>query len=156
MSKQKYNGIWFYGISGSGKTSASNYLKKKIKKSIIIDGDEVRKLISFDLGYSLSEREIQIKRVFGFAKLAIRSDIFPILSTVFMNKNIMSKARKEKILLIKILRDFKKIKDLKNVYKNNNKNIIGKDIQIPRLKSELKIENNSSISVFKEKIYKLI
>ena len=38
MINKKYKGVWFYGISGSGKTQASKYLKKKIKNSIILDG----------------------------------------------------------------------------------------------------------------------
>ena len=156
MAKKNYNGIWFYGNSGSGKTLASTYLKKKVKYSIVVDGDEVRKFISFDLGYSLSERKIQITRVLGLAKIAIRSDIFPILSTVFMTADIMKKAIKEKILLVKILRDLEKINDFKKIYKNNSKNIIGKDIQIPKLNSEFKIDNNSSKNEFKKKILKLI
>ena len=31
MINKKYKGVWFYGISGSGKTQASKYLKKKLK-----------------------------------------------------------------------------------------------------------------------------
>ena len=61
--KKKYKGIWFYGLSGSGKTYISKIIKKKTKKSIIIDGDIVRKLVSTDLNYSKKHREIQIKRV---------------------------------------------------------------------------------------------
>ena len=49
MLTKKFKGIWFYGLSGSGKTISSKFLKKKIKDSLIIDGDKVRKLISFDL-----------------------------------------------------------------------------------------------------------
>ena len=49
---RSYKGIWFYGLSGSGKTLLSNCLKKKIKNFIILDGDQIRKYISTDLGYS--------------------------------------------------------------------------------------------------------
>ena len=39
-------GIWFYGLSNSGKSFSSRYVKKKIKqKTVIVDGDEVRKFI---------------------------------------------------------------------------------------------------------------
>ena len=50
LSLKKNKGIWFYGLSGSGKTHISKNLKKKIKNSVIVDGDNVRKLISKDLG----------------------------------------------------------------------------------------------------------
>ena len=53
----------------TGKSIASKFLNKKIKNSILLDGDEIRKYVSFDLGYSIKDREIQIKRVFGIVKL---------------------------------------------------------------------------------------
>ena len=103
-----YKGIWFYGPSGSGKTFASKFLKKKIKNSVIIDGDKVRKLISFDLGYNINDRKIQLKRILGISKLIIHSDKFPICSTVFMTKRILSACKENKILILKIDRNLKK------------------------------------------------
>ena len=32
MIIKKFKGIWFYGMSGAGKSIASKFLKKKIKK----------------------------------------------------------------------------------------------------------------------------
>ena len=96
MINKKYKGVWFYGISGSGKTQASKYLKKKIKNSIILDGDHVRKFISFDLGYTVKDRKVQIKRMLGLGKICIKSKIFPILSTVYMNTNLKIKLKKKK------------------------------------------------------------
>jgi adenylylsulfate kinase-like enzyme len=102
--------IWFFGYSGCGKTFASKFLKKKIKKSVIIDGDEVRKYISFDLNYTKKDREIQIQRVFGLAKILIAQGIFPIISTVFFNNKIYRDCKKLNIKIIKIERsDIKQI-----------------------------------------------
>ena len=55
--KLKLKGLWFFGLSGSGKSYASNYINKYIAKSFIIDGDEIRSNISFDLGYCLDDKE---------------------------------------------------------------------------------------------------
>ena len=45
--------IWIIGLSGSGKTYLAKKLIKKIKgKKILIDGDVVRKYITYDLRYS--------------------------------------------------------------------------------------------------------
>ena len=110
MNIKKYKGVWFYGLSGSGKTIASKILKKKIDKSIVLDGDKIRKWISFDLGYKLSDRKIQIKRVFGIAKIAIDSKVFPIVSTVYMNEKLKSKLEKKNILLVNIIEILKKLK----------------------------------------------
>ena len=96
LKLKKYKGIWFYGFSGSGKTYISKILKKKLKNSVVVDGDNVRKLISNDLGYSKAHRKIQIKRIYGISKLIIESDKFPIISTVFMSKKINNLCVKNK------------------------------------------------------------
>ena len=59
--KIKYKGLWFVGLAGVGKTYASNYFIKKIKNSVKVDGDEVRKYISFDLGYGIEDRKNKFK-----------------------------------------------------------------------------------------------
>ena len=69
---KKISGIWFYGMSGSGKTFATKIIAKKKKNSILIDGDDVRKFLSQDLGYNINERKIQIRRVFGITKIALK------------------------------------------------------------------------------------
>ena len=121
-----------------------------------LDGDKIRKWISFDLGYSLSDRKIQIKRVLGLAKISIESEIFPIISTVYMDQKLITKLKKNGILLINILRDFKKIKNRKKIYSKEVKNVIGKDIKAPKLKDIYTIKNNTSLDYFKKKIERII
>ena len=74
MKRNKKKGIWFYGMSGSGKTFASKIILKDKKNSILIDGDDVRKFISYDLGYTLHDRKIQIRRIFGMVKIILKSN----------------------------------------------------------------------------------
>ena len=138
-------GYWFYGFSGCGKTFASRYLKKKNKSSIIIDGDEVRKYISFDLNYSKKHRDLQIKRVYGIAKIVVKSNLFPIISTVWMNKIILKKAKSIGIKVIKINHDnFNQ----KLITKKIKKNIVGYDIFYENFKTDE--INNSKGSDFKK------
>lgn len=155
MSK-KFKGIWFYGNAGAGKSLASKFINKKIKNSILLDGDQIRRYISFDLGYSIKEREIQIKRVFGFCKIVKQSNIFPIACTVYMNSKIKKKLINQNILPIKINRDFDKIKNRKNIYNQKMKNVIGKDIKNPKLRNELEITNNQTIKKFYNKLNKIV
>ena len=68
-----FKGLWLFGLSGSGKTYLSKKISKKIKKSFIVDGDEIRKFVSFDLGYKKSDRVKQNKRVLGLAKIIIKN-----------------------------------------------------------------------------------
>ena len=141
--KKKSKGIWFYGLSGCGKSFASKFIIKKIKKkSILIDGDDVRKYISLDLGYEKKDRKIQIKRIFGISKIAINSKIFPILSSVYMDNQTLKKIKKIKIIPIEIKRDFNKIRSLRKIYLSK-KNIVGVDIKLLKLKT-LKIKNDNN------------
>ncbi len=156
MFQKKNKGIWFYGVSGAGKTIASKFIQKKIKNSFLIDGDQVRKFISFDLGYSIADRKIQVKRVLGIVKISKLSKLFPIVSTVFMCPSLKKKLKKEKIFLIKITRDFEKIKNRKKIYNKKVKYVIGVDIKNPKVKNEFKIENNTSIKNFYKKLQRVI
>jgi hypothetical protein len=129
-------GIWFFGLSGSGKTYASNYLKKKIKKSVIIDGDQVRKFVSFDLSYTKKDRLIQIRRVLGLAIILTKQGYFPIISTVFFNNKVFKICREHRIMPFKILRsDIKNIINSHPTYKNK-KNVVGKDISYEKIKTK--------------------
>ena len=156
MILKKYNGIWFFGLSGSGKTLASNFLKKKIKKFIILDGDKIRKHISFDLSYSLKDREIQLRRVYGMALLSIDSGVFPVISTVYMSNQIVLKLKRKNILPIQITRDFQKIKNRKKIYNINNKNVVGRDIKMKKFARLNLINNSDIIKNLKKKLLKII
>ena len=152
--------IWSIGLAGSGKSTISNIIYEKFINSklptVLLDGDEIRKYVSFDLGYSIKDREIQIKRVFGICKIVKQSNIFPIASTVYMNAKIKKKLMDQNILPIKILRDFDKIKNRKNIYNHKMKNVIGKDIKNPNLRDKLEITNNQTIKKFYNKLTKII
>ena len=48
--------IWLTGLSGAGKTTLGNSVFNKLKKFekvIILDGDELRKGLNSDLGFSI-------------------------------------------------------------------------------------------------------
>ena len=156
MINKKYKGIWFYGVSGSGKTQASLYLKKYIKNSVILDGDVIRKKISFDLGYTVQDRKIQIRRIFGIVSILLKNKIFPIVSTVYLYQQIKKKLINKKILTIQLFRNLELIKNRKSIYTKKTKNVVGKDIKMPSLKKDIIIENNKSKKKFQKKLYKLI
>ena len=144
----KKKGIWFIGLAGSGKTFASSFVKKKIKNSIIIDGDIVRKLVSFDLGYNLGDREIQITRMLGIGEICIKSNKFPIISTVYMNNKTYKKAKRLGIDVIKIERQMKDLKKIRKLYRSK-KNVVSKDINYPNMKLK-KLSNFGNTNFIKE------
>ncbi len=140
--KKKYKGIWLYGLSGSGKTYISKKIAKKKKKSFIIDGDEVRKYLSYDLGYNILDRIKQNKRVLGLAKIVIKNGYYPIISSVYLDPRIFNDAKKNKIRVVNILRS----NNFTNQKLVNKKNIVGKSIKQPKLKCE--IFNNTGKKIF--------
>ena len=142
--EKKAKGIWLFGYSGSGKTFASKIISKKIKKKIILDGDEIRRYVSTDLNYIKKDRITQTKRIIGFAIIAIKQNLFPIISTSYLSKKVADFAKKKDIKVVEITREksklFKKI--------TNKKNVVGKDIFYENFLRE-KIHNDKN---FKRKI----
>ena len=126
---KNYKGIWFFGLSGSGKTFLSEILFKKIKKSVIVDGDKVRKYISSDLKYSKKDREKQINRLFGIGKIIIGSNKFPIISSVYFNNKVLNLCKKNEIYVLKIKRINSDLIKKNNPTYKNKKNVVGIDLQ---------------------------
>lgn len=65
--------VWFTGLSGSGKSTLANQLegaiiKQKGNNVKLLDGDEVRKNLTSDLGFSKEDRSENIKRISYVAK----------------------------------------------------------------------------------------
>jgi len=72
--------FWFTGLSGSGKTTIARELTRFIDKSIVLDGDELRKGLCSDLGFSNEDRNENIRRVREMAKFLHGQD-FPVIVT---------------------------------------------------------------------------
>ena len=100
--RQKAVAVWMYGLSGSGKTTVAIELEKKLfKKGYIcqlLDADNVRTSINKDLGFSLKDREENIRRIAELNRLFIHSGmiildcfISPTRAIRDMAKNIVGK-----------------------------------------------------------------
>ena len=58
---QKHKILWFTGLSGAGKTTLAKFIDPIIKNSIILDGDDLRKGLCSDLGFSVEDRNENIQ-----------------------------------------------------------------------------------------------
>lgn len=57
------NTIWLTGLSGSGKTTIAKYLEHFIMTdAVIIDGDQLRRGLNADLGFSMQDRNKNVER----------------------------------------------------------------------------------------------
>lgn len=76
---QKGKVLWFTGLSGSGKTTLAKALEIELFKrgylTVLIDGDIIRLGLNSDLGFSLKEREENIRRVAEISKLFCHSGV---------------------------------------------------------------------------------
>ena len=83
---QKSKVLWFTGLSGAGKSTIAEGLEKKLFQENffpqVLDGDNIRSGINKNLGFSLEDREENIRRISEIAKLYLNSGIITICSFV--------------------------------------------------------------------------
>ena len=83
---QKGFTIWFTGLSGSGKSTISDVLVKKITEKgrnvEVLDGDVVRTNLSKGLGFSKEDRDINIRRIGFVAHLLTRNGVAVICAAI--------------------------------------------------------------------------
>ncbi len=94
MSENKSKGlkpqgftVWMTGLSGSGKSTLAGVLKDRFEKQYgryveILDGDEIRKGLSRDLGLSREDREEHARRVSYLAKVLSRNGVISIVALI--------------------------------------------------------------------------
>ena len=96
-TKLKAFSIWITGISGAGKTTLANniniILNTNQYKSIILDGDEVRKKMNKDLGFSIKDRDENIRRIACMSELLSHQNLITIVSVISPMKNQRAYAR---------------------------------------------------------------
>jgi len=71
--------LWFTGLSGSGKSTLANSVEKSLfnsnGKTMILDGDTVRKGLCSDLTFSAKDRSENIRRVSELAKIIVDTGV---------------------------------------------------------------------------------
>lgn len=158
--------IWIIGKSGSGKTflakklcEAFSKIRKKIKW---IDGDKFRARNSRDLGFSISDRKKNSKRIQNFCHKYEKRNYLVLCSILSIFKEHQKKNRTlfndYLQIYIKVNSSILKKRNNKNIYKFK-KNVVGKDIEFPNpYKSDLIIKNNFKKIFLKniKKIEKLV
>ena len=91
--------IWITGPSGAGKTTLARALEKELKtmrmKVEVLDGDELRKELYPDIGFSQEAREMHNRVVIHLAKLLSSYGVVAIVSLISPYKAVREKARTE-------------------------------------------------------------
>ncbi len=147
--------FWITGLSGAGKTSIANRIKRPIENkygpTLVINGDDLRKIFKLK-SYNQFKRLEYGKIYCNFLKFLVDQNINVIFTVVGMFDILRkwNKANIDNYIEIFIKADIKKIKkkSRKKTYKNKKKNIVGLGIspQYPK-KPDILIENNFSKSI---------
>ncbi len=146
--------IWFTGLSGSGKSTLGENLKLKLdelnKNNFILDGDNVRKGLCSDLGFSDECRVENIRRISEVAKLFVDSGQITICSFISPFRTEREFARslvdEDKFIEVFVNCPLKEceIRDVKGLYKKARSGEIKKFTGID---SEYQVPENPEIEI---------
>lgn len=88
--------IWFTGLSGSGKSTIANALEEALNRNFhahtyLLDGDNIRKGLNSDLGFSYEDRDENIRRIGEVAKLMVDAGLIVITAFIspFIEERLM-------------------------------------------------------------------
>ncbi len=91
--------IWLTGLPSAGKTTIASALIPKLKSRgwnvELLDGDEVRKGLSADLGFDRAARESHASRVTFVAKVLARNGVVPIVALISPYRTSRARARQD-------------------------------------------------------------
>jgi adenylylsulfate kinase len=112
------------GLSGAGKSTISNLLKEKLLdlnlNVEIIDGDEFRKTLCSDLGFSREDRIENIKRLGFVANLLAKNGIITIIAAINpynIARNELQRKYDAKLIYINCDVETLRKRDTKGLYK---------------------------------------
>jgi adenylylsulfate kinase len=77
--------LWFTGLSGSGKSTLAASVSARLRPHVpveVLDGDEMRKRLSSDLGFTKDDRDANIRRIGFVARLLARHGVFVITAAI--------------------------------------------------------------------------
>jgi len=79
--------LWFTGLSASGKSTLAHAVEDSLHKlgcnTFVLDGDNVRHGLCSDLGFSLEDREENLRRIGEVSKLMVEAGV--IVLTAFIS-----------------------------------------------------------------------
>lgn len=91
LMEQEPRLIWLTGLSGSGKTTLATRLEQHLFdkgfKVFLLDGDNVRRGLNKDLGFSEADRKENLRRIGEVAKLMLEAGLVVISAFISPFKN---------------------------------------------------------------------
>lgn len=89
--------VWCTGLSGAGKTTICSVVQTELTalgfRVEILDGDELRKQLNSDLGFTKSERDENIRRIGFIAHLLSRNEVVVLVSAISPYRGVRDEVR---------------------------------------------------------------
>jgi adenylylsulfate kinase len=89
--------IWLTGLSGAGKSTISalvaDFLRQANTKVEVLDGDEVRQVLSSGLGFSRADRDMNIRRIGFVSRLLSRNGVIAIAAAISPYREVREELR---------------------------------------------------------------
>jgi len=94
---QRSKALWLTGLSGSGKSTIAQALERRLHNegffAQVLDGDNIRSGINNNLGFSIEDRQENIRRIAEISKLYLHSGVITINSFVSPTISIRQSAK---------------------------------------------------------------
>lgn len=91
--------LWFTGLSNSGKSTIAHAVEEKLFqlgcRTFVLDGDNVRHGLCYDLGFSWKDRVENIRRIGESAKLFLEAGVIALTAFISPFKSERERVRKE-------------------------------------------------------------
>lgn len=86
MKQQRPCALWLTGYSGSGKSTLANLVTDELvalgSRTYLLDGDLIRKGLCKDLGFTVADRNENIRRIGEVAKLFTDAGLIVVVATI--------------------------------------------------------------------------
>jgi adenylylsulfate kinase len=135
--------LWITGIPASGKTTLARRIVRHYREqgiaAEVIDGDDVRKVISADLGFSREDRLENNRRIAWIATLLARNGVLAVVASVSPFKEGRAQARgaakSEDIQFTEIYtrcsQSVAQQRDMRGIYELKNVTGLGAPYEVP-------------------------
>ena len=91
--------LWFTGLSGSGKSTIARAVELELREKNIttqlLDGDDIRRQFSHDLGFSHSDRAENVRRISALAEEASRKGALVLIAAISPYREIRAEIRRQ-------------------------------------------------------------
>jgi len=92
--------LWFTGLSGSGKSTLAHSVEERLHlmgcKTYVFDGDNVRHGLCADLGFSLKDREENIRRISEMCGLFLDAGVIAL--TAFISPSSIDRQKVKELI----------------------------------------------------------